>query len=104
MKCTNDSSMCVGRVRARSPIRTPARKSVVGSPRAKTSLPPIEHVEMVKKIVGSTYADQMTFIRSKISSDHAPPKPDGVVSPKRSPKKYPPSRVGSQGLEGSRYV
>lgn len=108
------SSISIRRVCARSPIRTPARKSVVGSPRIKPSLHPVEPlvqhtIDLVKSaektkdtVVGSTYADQMARVKSKISSDHAPPKPDVVVSPKTSPAKsaVPPS----QSLGDSRYV
>ena len=113
MNCTDSSTISAGRVRAKSPIRTPARKSIVGSPRSKTSLPPVEPlvqhtIDIVKSaekikdiVVGSTYADQMARARSRISSDHAPPKPEGVVSPKTSPAKsaVPPS----QSLDESRY-
>lgn len=107
------SSISIRRVPARSPIRTPARKSVVGSPRIKPSLHPVEPLvqhaigllksaEKTQENVGSTYADQMARVKSKISSDHAPPKPDGVVSPKTSPAKsaVPPS----QTLGDSRYI
>jgi hypothetical protein len=44
-------------------------------------------VQQSKDISGSTYADQMASTKSKISSDHAPPKPKGMNSPKRSPAK-----------------
>jgi hypothetical protein len=112
-KFVDNSPISVGRVRARSPIRTPARKSVVGSPRTKTSLPPVEPlvqhtIDIVKSaekikdiVVGSTYADQMARAKSKISSDHAPPKPEGIDSPKTSPEK---SHVSpSQSLDNNPY-
>src|ERR1700694_4518970 len=90
--------MAPGHVRVKSPVRTPARKSVVGSPKRVTtsptrikSPPPVEHVK------SSTYADQMDSTKSKIASDHAPPKPEGWNPPvKRSPVKF----LGSD----SRYV
>ena len=86
----------------------------MGSPRIKTSLPPVEPlvqhaIDLIKSaekikdiVVGSTYADQMARVRSKISSDHAPPKPEEVVSPKMSPAKS--AVLPSQGLDDSRYV
>ena len=136
--CTEISSATTtGTARARSPIRTPARKSVVGSPRAKPTSPPrqrphntIAPVErqttyaeqmastgatyadqMVSSIgkgttytdqmTGTTYADQMARVKSKISSEHAPEKPEGVPSPKKSPTKV--TVPSSGGLDGSRY-
>ena len=163
---TDNSSLSTGRVPARSPIRTPARKSVVGSPRTKfvtpavASIPNIPAIERhgigvssldhtpsspTKKsfhVVGkdeikiksptyddqmgkttaaspkikssspavqkrkdptvSTYADQMALIYSKISSEHTPSKPEGMLSPKRPPAKI--AALLSQSLDGSRYV
>lgn len=86
----------------------------MGSPRIKPALPLVEPLvqhaidlmksaEKIKDIVvGSTYADQMARVRSKISSDHAPPKPEEVVSPKPSPAKS--DVLPSQSLDDSRYV
>ena len=86
----------------------------MGSPRTKASVPPVEppvqhKVDLVKSaektkdiVVGSTYADQMARARSRISSDHAPPKPVGVVSPKTYPAKSAASP--SQRLDDSRYA
>lgn len=102
--------MTVGRVRAKSPVRTPARKSVVGSPRPKVMTPTVVVVPppMVAagvegpQDVGTTYADQMARTKSAIYSDHAPSKPPGVASPTKSPAKVamPPA----QSSDASRFV
>jgi hypothetical protein len=97
----NDSAVTAGHVRARSPVRTPARKSVVGSPKPKIKSPPVQiksppvqaksppiaKLDRIKspplnsrmevlKAVTATYADQMESAGSKIASDHAPRKPE----------------------------
>lgn len=59
-------------------------------------------VEPSKDLSGATYADQMARVKSKIWSDHAPPKPEGMISPTRSPVKS--AVPHSQSLDNSRYV
>jgi hypothetical protein len=104
----NDSAVTAGHVRARSPIRTAARKSVVGSPKPKIKSPPVQNksppvqvksppiskmdriqspppnssMEMLKAVT-ATYADQMQSAGSKIASDHAPHKAEVTSPPKR---------------------
>ena len=63
-------------------------------------LPPM--LNKTKDLSGSTYADQMARTKSKISSDHAPPKPEGLNSPKRSPAKSAVPQ--SPSLDASRYA
>jgi hypothetical protein len=74
------SSISSSSSRARSPIRTPTRKSIVGSHSKSSSIASSQ---------GTTYADMMARIQSVISSAHAPPKPEGYPLPPRSPKKSP---------------
>lgn len=107
----DNSSMTVGRVRAKSPVRTPARKSVVGSPRPKVTTPTVVVIPppMVAttgveetKDVGTTYADQMARTKSTIYSDFAPSKPPGVASPTKSPTKV--AMPHAQSSDGTRFV
>jgi hypothetical protein len=87
--------MTPGRIPARSPVRTSARKSVVGSSSSRSSSP-VRRVPAPHITLGPTYADQMVASTSKIVSEHAPPKPVELKSPKLSPKKSRP------GLEASK--
>src|SRR5271156_6265812 len=88
--------MTAGRVPARSPIRTSARKSVVGSSSSRSNSP-VRRGFAPPTVLGATYADQMVASTSKIASEHAPPKPVELSSPKQSPKK------SRSGLDSSQY-
>lgn len=88
--------MSAGQTHARSPVRTAARKSVVGSPRRNATAPAGQ---------GATYADIMARIKSNISSAHAPLRPAGYPShSEKSPNKSDPLIIDPQGqtLEDSR--
>jgi len=126
---TSSSPASVGTVHARSPIRTAARKSVVGSPRSRHSLPspqrpppaigPFEKPgtyanemaskgstyadQMVPSVDnGATYADQMARVKSILSNDPASPKSGVSSSPTKLPKRA--DLPSSGGLDGSRYT
>ena len=88
--------MSAGQTRARSPVRTAARKSIVGSPRRNATAPPAQ---------GATYADIMARIKSNIASAHAPPRPvDYPSASEKLPKKSDRIIIAPQGqtLEDSR--
>jgi hypothetical protein len=77
-------------------MHLPASKVTVDNPGRASSYSNIEHR------VGTTYADIMARLNSNIRSGHAPPKPEGMISPKQSP---PRSAVPeSQKLEASQYA
>ena len=80
----------------------------MGSPRPRIATPAVvvpppvvaPTVVEASKDPGPTYADHMARFNTTISSDHAPPKPVGVMSPTKPPMKVaiPPA----QSLDGSR--
>src|ERR1700736_5062019 len=62
--------MAPGHVRAKSPVRTPARKSVVGSPKAIKSPPPPSRIEPSKSEPANSGVRKIEFVQGALQSMH----------------------------------